>query len=97
MKSKSPCELSEKELNEILERCNSTTRGPWRSYVEGRDHLSGDHFIMTGESENRGEDIYLSGATTADQDFIAHAKQDVPRLVNEVRRLKQLLLDNSIC
>jgi hypothetical protein len=45
---------------------------------------------MTGPPEKRG-DIELVGATHADQDFIAHARQDVPRLVEEIKRLKILL------
>jgi hypothetical protein len=31
----------------------------------------------------------------ADQDFIAHARQDVPRLVSEVLRLRCILTDRS--
>jgi hypothetical protein len=81
--------LSEEELVEILARADAATQGPWTSYIEGRDHTSGSSFIMTGPSEARGEDIELSGATTADQDFIAAAREDVPRLVAEIRRLRR--------
>jgi hypothetical protein len=35
-----------------------------------------------------GEDIELLGATEADQDFIARARQDVPLLLAEIDRLK---------
>ena len=81
--------ISEKELDEILDRCNSTTPGPWKSYVEGRDHESGSDFIMTGCEDNPGNDIELSGTKKAvDQDFIASAKQDIPKLVEEIRRLR---------
>jgi hypothetical protein len=58
--------------------------------VEGRDHTSGDSFIMTGEGDSRGDDIELNGATPVDQDFIAHARQDIPRLLAEVQRLRNL-------
>lgn len=78
---------------EIIARCNRATPGPWRSRVEGRDHTSGSSFIMTGPDGARGEDIELSGATPDDQDFIAHARQDVPRLVQEIQRLRSLLKD----
>ena len=78
--------MLEKELNLIRMRCEKTTEGPWVSYVEGRDHTSGSNFIMTN-----GEDIELLGASIDDQDFIAHAKQDIPKLLKEVERLKQLL------
>jgi hypothetical protein len=56
-----------------------------KSYVEGRDHTSGDSFIMTGDA-----DIYLTGATVEDHDFIAGARQDVPLLIHEIRRLRAL-------
>ncbi|MGR6770079.1 hypothetical protein ACU36R_00290 [Pectobacterium brasiliense] len=83
--------ILDEELNLIKERCVKTTPGPWISYVEGRDHTSGSNFIMTGEGENRGEDLELIGATIEDQDFIAHAKQDIPRLLDEIERLKKLI------
>jgi hypothetical protein len=75
--------LSEEQLTEIERRCDLSTPGPWKSYVEGRDHFSGSNFIMTA-----GEDIYLTGATVNDQDFIASARQDVPLLIREIRRLR---------
>lgn len=75
--------VSQEEIGEIKTRCEQATAGPWRSYVEGIEHMSGSDFIMTG-----GKDIYLTGATTADQDFIAHARQDIPKLVTEIERLR---------
>jgi hypothetical protein len=87
--------MTEKELIEILNRCKAATKGPWKSFIAGRDHTSGDSFIMTGIednedlwSKNRGTDIYLCGAISADQDFIANAKQDIPNLIAEIERLK---------
>ncbi len=79
---------SNAELAAIEERCNAATAGPWRSFVEGRDHSSGSDFIQTG-GFSESQDIELVGATTADQDFIASAKQDVPRLIQEIRRLRR--------
>ena len=79
------------EINSIKERCEKATPGPWKSYIEGRDHTSGSSFIRTA-----GEDIELTGATTNDQDFIAAARQDVPALIEEVYRLRQLLEDNHV-
>jgi hypothetical protein len=48
---------------------------------------------MTGPQDLRGEDINLIGASVADQDFIAHARQDVPRLLDEVQRLQAAHFD----
>jgi hypothetical protein len=82
---------SEEQIKEIETRCARATPGPWKSYIEGRDHTSGSNFIMTGTFENRGQDIELTGATVEDQDFIAGAREDVPRLINEIRTLRALL------
>jgi hypothetical protein len=75
-------------IDDINERANRATPGPWRSFIEGRDHWGGSNFIQTS-----GEDIEFAGATHADQDFIAHARQDIPRLIDEVRRLQYVLRD----
>jgi hypothetical protein len=77
--------ISSEMLNEIERRCNAATLGPWKSFIEGRDCESGSSFIQTG-----GEDIYLSGATAADQDFIAGARQDILVLVDTVRSLQNM-------
>jgi hypothetical protein len=87
--------LSDDELKLIQMRCEKATTGPWISYLEGRDHNSGSNFIMTGDKNNRGEDIELIGATIADQEFIAHARQDIPKLINEIRRLKKLIASST--
>jgi hypothetical protein len=77
--------LSEEELQRIERLCAATTPGPWKSFVEGRDHESGSSFIQTARN-----DIELSGATIEDQDFVASARQDVPLLIAEIRRLQKL-------
>jgi hypothetical protein len=83
--------MTDEELAAIRARCEAATPAPWRSYFEGRDHTSGSDFIMTGEDARRGNDLELAGATRADQDFIAHARQDVPRLLDEIARLRRML------
>ncbi len=87
--------MTEDELRAIKARCEAASPGPWKSYVEGRDQTSGSDFIMTGEGATRGNDIELTGATRADQDFIAHARQDVPQLLAEIERLRSLLRRDS--
>ncbi|WP_457417670.1 hypothetical protein [Roseateles sp. P5_E7] len=71
-------------LREIQSRVDRATAGPWKSFVEGRDHTSGSSFIRTG-----GDDIELSGATDEDQDFIASSRQDIPLLLAEIYRLRE--------
>jgi hypothetical protein len=80
--------LTSAELEEIRKRCDAATSAPWQSFVEGRDRLGGCDFIRTGGLDDKCPDVELTGATVADQDFIAHARQDVPRLLDEVGRLR---------
>jgi hypothetical protein len=81
--------ISETDLDEMERRERAATGPPWQSFLEGRDHTSGSSFIRT--ENGSGPDIELLGATDADQDFIAHARQDVPRLLREIRRLRSFL------
>jgi len=82
-------ENNDLELAEIKKRCDLATKSPWKSMIEGRDHVSGSNFIMTGTPEDRGDDIELTGATIEDQDFIAHARQDIPRLLEIINHLRE--------
>jgi hypothetical protein len=77
------------ELEAIRRRCEAATAGPCESFVEGRDHLGGNDFIRTGGLDDQSPDIELLRASTADQDFIAHARQDIPRMLDEIERLKK--------
>lgn len=78
--------MKDTEIKLIQERCERATKGPWISFVEGRDHTSGCSFIRTA-----GDDIELTGASADDQDFIAHARQDIPALIKEICRLRKIL------
>lgn len=78
--------MTDQDLRELQARCDAASPGPWKAWVEGRDHTSGSSFVQTGA-----EDIEMSGATTADFEFIAHARQDVPRLLAEVQRLQAVI------
>jgi hypothetical protein len=90
--------MTTEQLQIIKDRCNATSIAPWVSFLEGRDHESGSSFIMTGVpkgediwQEKRGEDLEISGATNADLDFIASARQDIPVLIAEIERLNKLI------
>lgn len=86
--------MSDDELSKISARGIAATPGPWKPYFEGRDHFAGDSFIMTGT-----QDLYITaedysggrGHFEADLDFIAYARQDIPRLIAEIRRLQWLV------
>lgn len=82
--------LSKEYIDEVRMPCKHATPGPWMSYVEGRDFFGGENVIVRGPNKSEG-DLYLSGATTADQDFIAQAREDIPLLLDEIDRLRALL------
>jgi hypothetical protein len=87
--------MDDKELAELERLERAATPGPWRSWVEGRDHLAGDHVIQ--RSAGTDPDIYVEirvagachPASVADQDFIAAARNAIPSLIEEVRRLRR--------
>ena len=88
---------SDPDLDLIKSRSDAATPAPWWAWVEGRDGESGDSFIGQGGYPRQIKDLYLQHGhdegrvTEADLDFIAHARQDVPLLLAEVRRLRPLL------
>jgi len=89
-----PEPLSTEYLEEVSKRCEAATQAPWVAYIEGRDHTSGESFIMRGPLENEVDlDLYLHGATIEDYDFIAHSRQDIPLLLLEIERLRKLIKD----
>ena len=85
--------MSETELAEIRARCDAATPGPWRFLAEGRDHTSGDSFIMTGATWGHRDDLYVSAGnrpvSDADYEFIANARQDIPRPLDEMELLRK--------
>jgi hypothetical protein len=91
-----PDSLTDAALEQIERRCNAASKPPWQSFVEGRDHWGGDNFIRVGGMDDSEPDMYVSRAvgrglapaSDADLDFIASARQDLPRLLAEVRRLR---------
>lgn len=86
-------EFTEQELNRIERLVEAATQGPWYSYVVGRDVEAVSNCIEVGSCNELGSfrSIQLEGATVADQDFIASARQDLPKLLLEVRRLRSCL------
>ena len=87
--------MDDAELKAIEDRCQGASPGPWKAFVEGRDHWSGDDFIRVSDDDAE-PDMYVYRATSEglwpaasnDLDFIAAARQDVPRLLSEIQRLR---------
>jgi hypothetical protein len=84
--------LDDATLDRLSQLSGSADPPPWRSMVEGRDHLSGDSFIMIGPADDRREDLYVSRdsgqADPTTLDLLADARTYLPVLIEEVRRLR---------
>jgi hypothetical protein len=90
--------LSDEKLAELKRLSDACPPSEWKALIEGRDHVAGDSFIMVGEGDQRGEDLYLSryGKRIPDEewDLVAAARTFLPLLIDEVRELRQQLQSN---
>ena len=68
--------LSEKEIEAIRKRAEMATEGPWQ-----KDGAIDIH------SPN-GTEVAAAWGGYADQEFIAHAREDIPKLLAEIERLR---------
>jgi hypothetical protein len=83
-------------LQIIIDKYEATSVAPWVTIIESRDQTCGSSFIMTGIAKDENmtdskhdEGLYIIGATNADIDFTAQARQDIPALIAEVKRLNK--------
>ncbi len=73
--------ITNEELTAIRERSEKATRGKWYVSKYGYRVYS-----------NNGAEIGIGGYSAADDAaFIAHARQDIPKLLAEIERLKYAL------
>jgi len=82
------------DLDAIDDRANAATPGPWKAVqLEG---FGAENFIVTLSQEHQPKwyrvVAYIGNAGGfKGNDFIAHAREDVPKLTAEVRRLRAAL------
>lgn len=81
-----------KILDEIKNRTEKATQAPWR-YSGGK---FGDWVIyspsLRGFHNNGGEIAELDDTCEADAEFIAHAREDIPKLLSEIKRLHKVVV-----
>lgn len=79
------------DLDAIEARATAATNGPWRAgsvAAEGKVWCPCDPSPVLGAGERCLVSLSLAYPHTADREFIAHAREDVPALVAEIRRLR---------
>ncbi|MFE5559534.1 hypothetical protein [Streptomyces sp. NPDC056544] len=99
--------MSEDELAAIEERTAAATPGPWLAWMESRHGIGGESFIQLRPDAPEDHELYVRRFTAGDEvkgpntaldadiDFIAAARQDVPRLLAEVKRLRTALAQSE--
>jgi hypothetical protein len=84
--------ITDAEIWTVRAICDAASPAPWQAIVEGRDQSGGDSFVMIGPPEHRQEDMYVTRdshlAAAADLDFIAAARNYLPRLLDEIEHLR---------
>jgi len=86
-------ELSEEELDRMERRVAAASLGPWLPESDEAELAANVSIIELGLCNELGtfKSIELVGASRADHEFIVNARQDVPRLLQEVRQLRARL------
>jgi hypothetical protein len=85
--------LSDEELAELEALAAAATPGPWVAHIEAEAPIGGESMIgLDGLQDDFPPDMYVrhdgETAPAADIKFIAAARNYVPRLLTEVRRLR---------
>jgi hypothetical protein len=78
--------MTDDRLKEIKERLEKATPGKWRA-----DRNTVDFGPPTGSPFAVLHSDADPSNTTNDADFIAHSREDIPYLLAEIERLKQLI------
>lgn len=86
--------MDEQALRKIEERAEQATPGPWDAGIS-RDEQHGEMWyshkvwpLICKIATKFAPDTEIGGVDVANFEFIAHAREDIPALVAEVRRLQ---------
>ena len=91
--------MNEQRLQEIKQRAEKATPGPWKVYQDAISTRIGTEFMhpqLNGPVPVITDAYHVGGAISiyidaADAEFIAHAREDVPALVVEIERLQNTI------
>ena len=80
--------MSDAELQAIRERCEKATPGPWEVYDDKKHPYQNGGLVASDDCLWGGYDNGMPDDDTIA--FMAHARADVPALLAEVERLREL-------
>jgi hypothetical protein len=85
--------MSAEELDTaaIRAREQAATEGPWTHQPYGEQNQNGDY--CGGDIYDAHGEYVVSEISDSDGDFIAHARTDIPALLDEVERLRKVIED----
>lgn len=89
--------MADAELDAIRRRADAASKGPWRAYIACPEDGFESFIQIGGIHYEPNMHVFRDGerANDADIDFIAAARQDNPRLIAEIKRLRREL-DHTI-
>jgi hypothetical protein len=97
--------VSDDELDAIERRAMKALAAaplPWQEFLETTHGIGGSSFVRLGQDDDVDREMHLSIHVDGDTwhspdprldaiiDFVAHAAEDVPRLVAEIRNLRSI-------
>lgn len=83
--------LTEMDLQAIEQRLRECTPGPWRHRMLGFIETAYEPWHIIGVTCRQQTSQSEPLPSVQNAEFIAHAREDVPLLINEIRRLRQRL------
>lgn len=78
----------EKYLAEVEARVNSATSGPWECVENSVSH---DFYVKSTDGHCLLIALSRTGREVESSEFIAHAREDVPKLISIIRELQDAL------
>ncbi len=78
--------MTEQELKQIEDRASAATPGPWV-----HDTVQSESAVICGHAPGVVCEWIKGAAAFDDCAFIARAREDIPKLIAEVRRLQEVL------
>jgi len=84
--------MTDLDLDAIQARADAATDGPWTLHRTSTLYINGHTGYYLRRDDQPGQ-IFPLTCLPGDAEFIAHARQDVPDLVAEIRRLRAELAD----